>query len=312
MKRILAYGGHLLAATIGVWWLTVLATGVALGIFNPFLTSPKTPLQFLSEHLVFLVVVVGTSLGYSVSGKFTRKSALWIWIPATLVFVLRILDWRATGSVLVGSGSFVEHFFTANCQIQNWHEGGFESRCFDRLYVTPLFVGSLAYSAGAAIHRIIHYGRASIEGIAPQVPLPGQLHIVTTPVAALLALAITGSSLGNQFHAELRSQPPSWQWVGSGVITTWLVMTMNIAMWVGIYLVGIGFARAPFRKDEKALFMSFLGSLMLIPVTAVVPRISGAVHITRTLLSLAAFLAALAILLSFGSKHSDSLSQGER
>src|SRR5579863_3631825 len=110
VKRILGYGGHLLAATIGVPWLTMLAAGVAYGLVNPFLTSLKTPQQFLSEHLVFLVVIVGASLGYSVSRKFTGRSALWIWIPAALVFVIRVLDWRETGSVLVGPGSFIEHF----------------------------------------------------------------------------------------------------------------------------------------------------------------------------------------------------------
>jgi hypothetical protein len=304
MKRILAYGGHLLAATFAVPWLSMLAGGLIYGIFRPFLTSINTPQQLLSEHLIFLAVVVGASLAYSVSGKFTGTSALWVWIPATTVFVLRVLDWRANGSVLVGSGSFIEHFFTANCQIQNWREGGFESRCFDRLYLTPLFAGSLAYSAGAAIHRVVHYRDRPRDGTATRVAaLPGQLQIVATPVAAVLALAITASSLGNQFHAEVKAQPSSWQWLGSGVLSTWLVVIVNIAMWGAIYLIGIGFARAPFRKDEKALFMSFMGSLMLIPVSALLPRISGIVHYAETMLSLTAFLAALTILLSLRHEH---------
>lgn len=306
MKSILAYGGHALAATIAVPWLTVLVAGLTCDILSPFLASTKTPSQFLSEHLIFLSVVVGASLGYSVSSKFRDRFALWVWIPAAVVFVLRVLDWRATGSVLVGPGSFIEHFFTANCQIQNWREGGFESRCFDRLYVTGLFVGSLAYSAGATIHRGIHYALPSKDGTRPQVGAqPGQLQIVTTPVAAFLALAITASSLGNRFHAEIRPQPSSWQWLGSGV--TWLAVTINIAMWGGIYLLGIGFARAALRKDEKALFLSFFGSLMLVPVAALLPRISELVHIAQTMLSLTAFLAALTILLSLWSEHSDSL-----
>ena len=169
MKSILAYCGHALAATIAVPWLTALVAGVTCDILSPFLASTKTPSQFLSEHLIFLSVVVGASLGYSVSSKFTGRSALWVWIPAAVVFVLRVLDWRATGSVLVGPGSFIEHFFTANCQIQNWREGGFESRCFDRLYVTGLFVGSLAYSAGATIHRVADDRRPSKEETTQQV-----------------------------------------------------------------------------------------------------------------------------------------------
>jgi hypothetical protein len=307
MKRTLAYVGHLLIATLAVPWLTILAGGLTYGVFSPFLTSVNTPQQFLSDHLIFLVVVVGALLAYAVSGTFTSRSALWVWIPATIVFVLRVLDWRAAGSALVGSGSFIEHFFTANCQIQNWREGGFASRCFDRLYVTQLFVGALAYSAGAAIHRVIHYWRPPKD--APTTPvgaMPGQLQIVTTPFAAFFALAFTGSVLGRRFHEEVAVQPSSWTWLSFGFLPTWPVVTINIAIWGGIYLIGIGFARAPFRKDEKTLLVSLGGSLMLIPVAALLPRISGLIHIAQTMLSLTAFLAALAILLSLRKEHSGS------
>ncbi len=250
MKRILAYSGHLLAATLAVTWLTMLAGGLTYGIFSPFLASTSTPQQFLSDHLIFLAVVVGASLAYSVSGTFTSKSALWVWIPAATVFVFRVLAWRANGSALFGSGSLVEHFFTANCQIQNWREGGFESRCFDRLYVTQLFAGSPAYSAGAAIHHVISCWRPSKR--APTVgAVPGQLQILTTPVAAFLALALAGSFLGNRFHAELTAQRSLWQWLGSGVLSTWVVVTINIALWGGICLIGIGFARARFERMKK-------------------------------------------------------------
>lgn len=157
MKRILAYGGHLLAATLAGPWFTMVASGLAHRVFSPFLTSVKTPQQFYSDHLIFLVVVVGALLSYAMSGTFTGRSALWVWIPATIVFLFRVLDWRTTGIVVIGSGSFVEHFFTANCQIQNWREGGFVAKCSDKLYVTQLFAGSVAYSAAAAIRRVISY-----------------------------------------------------------------------------------------------------------------------------------------------------------
>jgi hypothetical protein len=208
---------------------------------------------------------------------------------------------------LVGSGSFIEHFFTARCQIQNYREGGFESRCFDRLYITGLLIAGLAYSAGAAIHRVVHYRYPSKDETTPQVgTAPGQLQIVTTPVTAFLALAVTASSLANRFHAELRTQPASWQWLGSGLLANWLVVLINLATWGVICLTGVGFARAALRKDEKALFVSFLGSLMLVPIAALVPRISGLVRIVQSMLTLAAFLAALAILLSFAIRRSHS------
>jgi hypothetical protein len=85
-----------------------------------------------------------------------------------------------------------------------------------------------------------------------------------------------------------------------------LGVTINIAIWGGIYIIGIGLARAPFRKDEKALYVSLAGSLMLNPVAGLLPRISGPIHIAQTMLSLTAFLAALAILLSLRKEHSGS------
>ena len=36
MKRILAYGGHLLVATLAVPWLTMMAAGLVHGVFSPF------------------------------------------------------------------------------------------------------------------------------------------------------------------------------------------------------------------------------------------------------------------------------------
>jgi hypothetical protein len=65
-------------------------------------------------------------------------------------------------------------------------------------------------------------------------------------------------------------------------------------------------ARAPLRKDEKALFISFIGSTMLIPIGALLPRVTGLVHIAQTMLSLMAFLAGLAILVSLWNDGSGS------
>jgi hypothetical protein len=305
MKRTLAYVGHLLIATFAVPWLTILAGGLTYGVLSPFLTSVKTPQQFLSDHLIFLVVVVGALLAYALSTTFTSRSALWVWIPATIVFVLRVLDWRAAGSALVGSGSFIEHFFTANCQFNNWREGGFDSRCPDRLFLTPLFIGGLSYSAGAAIHRVIHYWRPPKNAPTTKVgAVPGQLQIVTTPLAALFALSFTGSVLGRRFHEEITAPPSSWTW--SRFHPTWLAVIVNIAIWGGIYVIGINFARAPFRRDERALFVSLFAGFMLLPVAALLPKTSGFIHIAQTMLSVSALLAALAILLSFRKEHAGS------
>ncbi len=307
LKRILAYGGHLFAATFVAFWLSIWAERLLFDASRPFLAPTSTAQQFLSDHLIFLAFVVGASLAYSVSGTFPSKSALWVWIPAAAVFALRVLNWRESGSVLSGPGSFVEHFFTANCQIENWRELDFASRCFDRLYVTRLFAGSLAYSAGAAIRRVIHYHSPAREIPATSVlAVPGQLQIVTTPFTAILALALALSFLGNQFHAEIGVRPSSWQWLGSGSLSTWVVVTINSGMWGGMCLLGIGFARGPFRKDEKVFLTSFIGGVVLSPVAALLPRTSRLVQIAQTVLSLATFVAALAILLSFWNDRPSS------
>jgi len=307
MKRTLAYLWHLLFATLAVPWLTIFAGGLIYGVFRPFLTSAKTPQQFLSDHLIFLVVIVGVLLAYAVSAAFTSRSAVWVWIPATIVFAVRVLDWRASGSALVGSGSFIGHFFTANCQFNDWQDGAFDSRCPDKLFLVPFFIGALSYSAGAAIHRVIHYWRPPKDAPTRTVgDVPGQLQIVNTPFAALFALVFTASALGRRFHEVVAAQHSSWAWSSFGFLPTWLAVTINIAIWGGIYVIGINVARATFRGDEKALFVSLVGGFMLVPVAALLPKTGGLIHIAQTMLSLTAFLAALAILMSFRKEHSGS------
>src|SRR5208282_4521503 len=303
MKRILAYGLHLVAAALAVPWLTLMASSLAYGVFSPFLSSATTPQQFYSDYLLFLVVVVGALLAYAVCDNFMAGPAIWVWIPFTAVFLLRVLYWRTGGSVLSGPGSFLEHFFTADCQIQNWREEGFDSRCPDKLFLTPLFIGSLSYSAGAAIHRVSLHSRRSKETPAvPDAATPNSRQLVTSRLGAFLALAITGGLFGIRFHAEVTAQPSSWTWFGSGFLPAWAVVIINIAFWGLVYWTGVALAFARLRKDEKALLASYAGVIMLIPVASLLPRISGVVHIVQTLLGLTAFFAALVILLSFASR----------
>jgi len=302
MKRILAYGFHLVIATLAVPWLTLMASGLAYGVFSPFLTSVRTPQQFYSDYLLFLVVVVGALLGYAVSDNFMAGPAIWVWIPFTAVFLLRVLYWRAGGSVLGRPGSILEHFFTAHCQIQNWREAGFDSRCPDKLFLTPLFIGSLSYSAGAAIHRIRQHSRRSIDAAVPVAATPNSRQLVTTRFGAFLTLAITSGLLGLRFHAETTTQPSSWTWFGFGFLPTWAVATINIAFWGLVYWTGVALVFARLRKDEKALLASYTWVIMLDPVRALFPRIGGIVHVVQTLLGMTAFFAALVILLSFANR----------
>ena len=52
-------------------------------------------------------------------------------------------------------GGIAGHFFTAPCQITQYAEPDFAFRCADKLFLTQLFVGTLAYSCGGFIYRIV-------------------------------------------------------------------------------------------------------------------------------------------------------------
>jgi hypothetical protein len=172
---------HLIVATLVVPFLAIMVGGFLGQAFG----SASRPQQFYSDHVIFLIVVAGALLAYAMDDTFTNGLAAWVWIPFTMVFLLRVLDWRAAGSVLIGPGSFVEHFFTADCQIQNWREGGFSSRCSDKLFLTPLFVGSLSYSTEAAILRLVRHRRTLKS--TPQTAIEATsnpLQLVTTRLRA--------------------------------------------------------------------------------------------------------------------------------
>ncbi|MGO9862592.1 MAG: hypothetical protein ACLPLR_03175 [Terriglobales bacterium] len=302
MKRILAYGLHLVVAALAVPWLTLMASGLAYGVFSPFLTSVKTPQQFYSDYLLFVVVVVGALLAYVVSDQVMAGPAIWVWIPFTAVFLLRLLYWRAAGSVLVGPGSLFEHFFTADCQIQNWREIGFGSGCSDKLFLTPLFIGGLSYSAGAAVHRVKQARWPKDAPVVSAAAASDSPQLVTTRFGAFLVLAFAASVVGSQFHSEMLARHSAWTWLGSGFLPARAVVIINIAFWAAVCWMGVALAFSRFRKDEKTLLASYAGVIMLIPVGALLPRIRGIAHVVQTLLSLAAFFAALVILLSFAKR----------
>jgi hypothetical protein len=154
-KRILAYLFHLAIATLAVPMFAFFLTGSAYWLIRRALAYPVNPQQFYSDYFLSVAAITGLWLAYSVCDTFTSRGAMWIWIPSTLGFIIRILVWRAAGSVFFHSG-MIEHFFTADCQAPSWQEPDFASRCADRLFLTPLAVGSLAYSAGAVIRRRVH------------------------------------------------------------------------------------------------------------------------------------------------------------
>jgi hypothetical protein len=114
------------------------------------------------------------------------------------------------------------------------------------------------------------------------------------------------------YLAELRSsgQNCTFPKRRSNALPTWLVVTIDIAIWGGIYLIGIGFARTPFRKDEKALAGPVRFTWRKPDAHSgrcLTPKNQRAYpHVAQTMLTLTALFASLAILLSLRKEHSGS------
>jgi len=297
-KRIFTYVAHLAAATLAVPMLTIFLSSSVYSAVA--LIHSANPQQFYSDHILSATAVTALCLSYFVSGAPTSKPALWVWIPSTIGFIARVLSWRETGSVLFHSG-IVEHFFAASCQIQDFRETTFGIRCGDKLFLTPMFVGGLAYSAGAAVRQAVQSRlSAAPRSIKPMSP---PLLLVTTRFRAFIAVASTGWVLALALHSQMRGGLCRWEWQFSGLFPTWAVVMINIAFWGAIYWMGFAFASSPPRREEKLVLAGFIGSIMLGPVRALLPRIDGATHVLQTLLSVVSFSAALAILVSFLNKR---------
>jgi hypothetical protein len=165
MKPLLAFAFHFVIATLAVPMLALFSLPMVYSVVRHIAFSAKGPQQFYSDYLFLFVAATGLWLAYLVCDTFTSRSAVWVWIPGVLAFSLRVAIWRSTGSVLFHS-SVVEHFFTADCQIQNWHDTEFASRCADKLFLMQLVVGTFGYSAGAAIQHIVKLTRRRSDAVS--------------------------------------------------------------------------------------------------------------------------------------------------
>jgi hypothetical protein len=165
MKPVLAFVLHFAIATLAVPMLALISAPMVYSVMRHITFFSTGPQQFYSDHLFLFVAATGLWLAYLVCDTFTNRSAVWVWIPALLAFALRVAIWRSTGSVLFHS-SIVEHFFTADCQIQAWRDTEFASRCADKLFLMQLVVGTFGYSAGAAIQHIVELRRRRFDAVS--------------------------------------------------------------------------------------------------------------------------------------------------
>jgi hypothetical protein len=123
--------------------------------------------------------------------------------------------------------------------------------------------------------------------------------LITSRVRALLAVVITAWFFANRLHPVTWGKPVPWTWMYAGFLPPWAVVVIN-AMFNGFWLwLGVVIALAPIRKEEKAIWLAYIVSGELTPVRVLIPKIRGIVQLGQTGLSLIAFLAAMALLVSF-------------
>lgn len=158
MKPALAFIFHFLIAVLVIPPLTLTSAATVYSVLHRVILLDGTPQQFYSNHLFLTFALTGLVLAYVVCDVMTSRSARWIWIPAVFAFGLRIAMWSSTGAF---RPAIVEHFFTADCQIGAWRDTGFGFRCADKLFLTSLVIGTLAYSAGAVIERAVKLRHSS-------------------------------------------------------------------------------------------------------------------------------------------------------
>jgi len=150
MRAALPFIYQLAVASLHVPMLTFFSADLAYWLARYIGASTTGPQQFYSDHLLLLAGITGVVVGYVVCESVGSTSGLWVCIPALFVLGLRVAIWRSGGSVLF-HGSVIDHFVTADCQIQSWHDVGFSTRCDDKTLLMPLMLGCFGYSLGAAI-----------------------------------------------------------------------------------------------------------------------------------------------------------------
>jgi hypothetical protein len=127
--------------------------------------------------------------------------------------------------------------------------------------------------------------------------------LITARFRALIALALTGWIAAVHVHPVTWGRPHPWTWMYAGILPTWAVVTINVAfqgcwLWLGVVL-----AMSSLRKEEKAIWLAFIASGVLIPAGVLLPGIKSLVQPVKTGLILTAFLAAVALFVSLWDKR---------
>ncbi len=290
MKLIAAYIFHCCMAALAVPWLTMFSSAIVYSLVGHFFSADTSPQMFYSDHLLFVVVVAGMCLAYIVCDTFTNRGAIWIWVPFTVIFLLRILTWKE--SVVLHS-EVLSHFFTKDCQIGNWRDADFSS-CADKLFLTQVFVAAVAYSIGALVYEVVPH-RASTPG--KSAPIHGT-RLLTTRGRTAFAVGATALVLPNALQRTLHlgHAKSGWLLPLDHLLHGWLLIAANVAFYG--YLCWLGFCFIRGTEGRERVFMAgWAASILLPPIKLLRPGWALEINVIDAFGLAVALLTALSLLL---------------
>jgi len=89
------------------------------------------------------------------------------------------------------------------------------------------------------------------------------------------------------------------------------MVMINAAFYAYLAFVIVILAVSPIRKEEKALWVTCFTSILLSQVPLLFPKMSGVVEVVQTALCSAAFLVALALLVSLWQESANKRREQE-
>lgn len=126
--------------------------------------------------------------------------------------------------------------------------------------------------------------------------------LISTRFRALVAVVLTGWYAAIGLHVLTIARPHSLPRLGLGMFQGWAGATFDVAFYGYFLWLAFIFALAPLPKAEKGLWLAIFGTVLVVPAGILVPRIASIVDLFINFLLLTAFLAAMAILVSFYSQ----------
>jgi hypothetical protein len=290
MKVIGAFAVHFFVAALAVPMLTLFSASLAYSLLGHFFSTDASPQMFYSDHFISVAIIVGLCLGYAVCDMVTRRGAVWVWVPFTLIFLLRVLTWKE--SVLFHSGVF-GHFFTEDCQIQNWRDPTLASRCGDKLLLTQAFIGSMAYSIGSFLHGAV---RRRIPERGKSAPLLGTL-LLKTRLNIGAAIALTSYLLMLAVHSgtQFGHTQSGWLLPLDYLLHGWPLIAANVAFYGYLCWVGFGFIRGT-KGRERVFMIGWAANILLSPIEILRPEWAAAIKYIGMFGLTVALFAALSLL----------------